>query len=143
MDGIEGVVDVERDAAWHLAEAGAVEPDHGLAHAQQVTRPRQVLEPRDGRLRAQRGPIRQPAEGELESRVVPQAVGVVAVLVAGGDHQHAEAHDVGDAMHDPPRRAGIGHAGGQPIGDAEPAFDLAQRQHAAHPRRAGRRRNGR
>ena len=33
MDGIEGVVDVEGDAAWHLAEAVAVEADHGLAHA--------------------------------------------------------------------------------------------------------------
>ena len=42
MDGIEGVVDVKRDAPRHLAEAGAVEPDHGLAHAQQVARPRQV-----------------------------------------------------------------------------------------------------
>jgi hypothetical protein len=61
---------------------------------------------------------------------VPQAVGVVAVLVAGGDHQHPEAQNVGDAVHDTPRRAGIGHAGGQAIGDAEAAFDLAQRQHA-------------
>jgi hypothetical protein len=52
MGGIEGVVDVESDAAWRLVEAGAVEPDHGLAHPQQVTCPRQVLEPRDGRLRA-------------------------------------------------------------------------------------------
>ena len=52
VGSIEGVVDVEGDTAWHLAEAGVVEPDHGLAHAQQVTRPGQVLEPRDGRLRA-------------------------------------------------------------------------------------------
>jgi general stress protein YciG len=61
---------------------------------------------------------------------VPQAVGVVAVLVAGGNHQHPEAQDPGDAMHDTPRRARIGHAGGQAVGDAEAAFDLAQRQHA-------------
>ena len=130
MGGIESVVDVERDAAWHLAEAGAVEPDHGLAHAQQVTRSGQVLEPRDGQLRAQRGTIRQPAEGELEGRVVPQAVGVVAVLIADANHQYPELQDVDDAMHDPPRRAGIGHAGGQAVSDTEAAFDLAQRQHA-------------
>ena len=61
---------------------------------------------------------------------MPQDGGIVAVLIASGNHQHPEAQDVGDAMHDTPRRAGIGHAGGQPIGDAEAAFDLAQRQHA-------------
>ena len=59
-----------------------------------------------------------------------QAVGIVAVLVAGGNHQHPETQDVGDAMHDTPRRARVGQAGGQAVSDAEAAFDLAQRQHA-------------
>ena len=83
MDGIEGVVDVECDAAWHLAEAVAVETDHGLAHAQQLARPQQVLEARDGWLRTQLGSIWQATEGELESRVVAQAIGVV-----GGATRH-------------------------------------------------------
>ena len=131
MDGVEGVVDVEHDAARHLAEAGAVQPDHGAGHAQQGAHVRQVLEPRDGRLRAERGAVGQPLERELEDRVVPQAVGVVAVLVAGGDHQHAEAQDVGEAVPDPLRRARIVDAGGEAVGDAEPALDLAQRQQAA------------
>ncbi len=48
VHGVEGVVDIERDATRHLAEAGALECDHGLAHAQQVAWPRQVLEARDG-----------------------------------------------------------------------------------------------
>jgi hypothetical protein len=47
---IEVVIDVEHDPPWHLAEAGAVEVDHGVAHAQQGAPVRQVLQPRDGRL---------------------------------------------------------------------------------------------
>jgi len=31
----------------------------------------------------------------LEDRIDPQAVGVDAVFMAGGDHQQAEADDVG------------------------------------------------
>ena len=50
MHGIEGVVDIEHDAAWHLAEAVAVMIDHGAADAQQGARIGQVLEARDGRL---------------------------------------------------------------------------------------------
>jgi hypothetical protein len=62
---------------------------------------------------------------------VPQCRGVVAVLVAGCDHQHAEAHDVGDAVGDALRVARVGDAGGQTVSDAESMFDLAQRQDAA------------
>ena len=130
MHRVEGVVDVEDDPAGHLAEAAAVEPDHGPAHAQQRPRPRQVLEPRDGRLRAERGLLGQMVERELEHRVVAQAVGVVAVLVAGRDHQQAEAQDGGDAVPDPLRGARVVDAGGEPIGDAEPMLDLAQGQQA-------------
>jgi hypothetical protein len=61
---------------------------------------------------------------------VPQAVGVVAVLVAGGDHQNAEAQDVGHAVYDT-RGPRIDHAVGQAIGDAQALLDLAERQHAA------------
>ena len=89
------VADVEGNAAWHLAEAGAVEADHGLAHAQQLARARQVLEPRDGRPRVQRGAIRQETEGEFEGQVVAQAGSVVGVLVSGADHEHPQAQNVG------------------------------------------------
>jgi len=119
------------DAAWHLAEAVAVEPDHGLAHAQQFARPRQVLEARDGRLRTQRGTVGQAAEGEFEGGAVAQAVGVVGVLVAGGDHQHPETQDIGHAVDDTPWCAWINDAGGETVGEPKPGFDLAQRQHAA------------
>ena len=37
---------------------------------------------------------------QLEQRVGPQAVGVIAVLGAGGDHQYAEANDLLEPVHD-------------------------------------------
>jgi len=43
MHGIEAVVDVQHDAARHLAEAIAVLIDHGAADAQQGARIRQSL----------------------------------------------------------------------------------------------------
>ena len=142
MDGVEGVVpphersswgpriDVERDPTRDLPETVAVEPDHGLAHAQQVAWPWQVLQARDGWLRAERGAIGQAAEGKLEGRVMAQAVGVVAVLVARGNHQHSKAQDVGQAVDDAFRCPRIGDTGGQAIGDTQAAFDLTQRKHA-------------
>ena len=54
----------------------------------------------------------------------------VAVLVAGRDHQHAEAQDGGEAVPNPLRRARVVDAGGEPTGDAEPALDLTQSQQA-------------
>ena len=53
MGGIKGIVNVEHDPARHMAEAVAVEIDHGVAHAQQSALVRQVLQSRDRRLRAQ------------------------------------------------------------------------------------------
>jgi hypothetical protein len=48
VDRIEGVIHVQDYAPRHLAEAAAVQPDHGPGHAQQRPWPRQVLEARDG-----------------------------------------------------------------------------------------------
>ena len=96
-----------------------------------IARPQQVLKARDGRLRTQRSSIRQAPEGEFEGRVVAQAVGVIGVLVAGGNHQHAKTQDVGHAVDDALWRARISDAGGQAVGDTQAGFDLAQRQHTA------------
>ncbi len=62
---------------------------------------------------------------------MPQAVGIVAVLTTGGDHQQAEAQYVGEAVLDPIRRARIVDAGGEALGDAEALLDLTQRQQTA------------
>ncbi len=143
MDGVERVVDVERDAPRHLAEAGAVERHHGARHADQRARWWQVLEARDSRLRTQRCRIGQAPISQLEQRIVPQAVGIVAVLVAGGDHQQAEAQHLSEAMLDALRRARIVDARGGALGDAEARLDLTQRQQAAIGREGPVRRSGR
>ena len=101
MHGVERVVDVEHDAARHLAEALAVVIDHGAPHPQQGTGVRQVLQSRDGRLRAQVAIIRQAPHRQLEHRVTAQGVGIVAVLVARRDHQHAGADNLVQAMDHP------------------------------------------
>jgi hypothetical protein len=62
---------------------------------------------------------------------VAQAVGVVGVLVAGGDHQHPKAQDVSHAVDDTLWCARVGDAGGDAVGVAEPGFDLAQSRDAA------------
>ena len=60
-----------------------------------------------------------------------QAGGIVAVLIAGGDHQQAEAQHRCEAVPDPVRRARIDDAGGEAPGDAEVLLDLTQRHQAA------------
>jgi len=66
-----------------------------------------------------------------EHRIAAQGVGVDPVLVAGADHQQPKANDVRQAVRDLIGRAGIDHAGGEPIRDPKTLFDLAQRQNAA------------
>ena len=128
---VEGVVDVERDPPRHLAERAAVDVDQSPAQAQQRPRIRQVLQPRDGRLRTQVPIRRQTFERQLEQRIGAQAGRVVAVLVAGGDHQQPEADDVGDRMHGAAGITRIVDAGGETVGDFEPPLDLAQNQQTA------------
>ncbi len=74
---------------------------------------------------------RQPFERQLEQRIGAQAGRIVAVLVAGGDHQHPEADDVGERMHGAAGIARIVDAGGETASDFEPALDLAQHQKPA------------
>jgi len=62
---------------------------------------------------------------------VPQAVGIVAVLVAGGDYQQAKAQHLGEAVLDQFRRAWTVDAGSEVPGHAEAVLDLTQRQQAA------------
>jgi hypothetical protein len=50
VDGVERVVDVERDPFGNLGERAAIKIDHGAAHPHERTRVRQVLQPRDRRL---------------------------------------------------------------------------------------------
>src|SRR2546430_10263332 len=56
----------------------------------------------------------------FEHRIGAKTVGVVAVLVAGGDHQEAEADDVGESVRDLIRRTLVLDTACETIGDAQP-----------------------
>jgi hypothetical protein len=96
---IAGVVDVERDGGRRTGVAGAVEVDHGVAHAHHFAQGRRVLPARHGRLRAQIiATVRQPPTGQLKPRVSAQMVEIVGVLVATGDSKDPGAQNVIDAV---------------------------------------------
>jgi len=128
MDSIEGVADGERSAPRRLSEARALERHHTARLADQRAWPRRVLKARQRRLRAERSRVGQAPVGELEQRVVAEAVGIVAVLLAGGDHQQAKTQHLGEAMLDALRRARVADAGGEAPGHSEAFLDLTQRQ---------------
>jgi len=128
VHGVERVVHIQHDPARHLTKGRAVEVDHGSTYAQQRARVGQVLQARDGRLRAQRRLAFQPRHGELEHRVRAQPVRIVAVLVARRDHQQAKADDLVETMHDALRIARVREAGRQSSGHVEALLHLAQHQ---------------
>ena len=70
----------------------------------------------------------EPLHGELEHRVGAQPVRVVAVLVAGRDHQQAKADDLVEPVHDALRIARVHDAGRQASGDIEALLHLTQHQ---------------
>ncbi len=112
-------------------EGLAIKIDHGVAHAQQGANVRQILQPRDRGLRTQFAIRGRQIERHLEHGIASQRIGVVAVFVAGADHQQPKVNDVSERVRDLIQRARVHHAGGKPIGDAEALFDLAQRQNPA------------
>ena len=79
----------------------------------------------------QRGRVGQAPVGELEQRIMAQAVSIVAVLIAGRDHQQAEAQHLGEAMLDALGRTRIVDARSETFSHAQARLDLAQRQQAA------------
>jgi hypothetical protein len=131
VNRIERVVDIEHYALGNLPERLAIKIDHGATHAQQGAGVGHVLDPGDGRLRTQLAVRRRQVERHLEYRIDAKTVGVVAVLVAGGDHQEAEADDVGESVRDLIRCALILDTASKTISDAQPLLDLAQHQDAA------------
>ena len=100
VNRVERVVDIEHDALGNLPERLAIKIDHGATHAQQGAGVGHVLDPGDGRLRTRSRSDGDQVERHLEYRIDAKTVGVVAVLAAGGDHQEAEADDVGESVRD-------------------------------------------
>lgn len=79
-------VDVEQDTARHLLKAVAEHLDHCRHHTFERGRAGQVLQPADGRLRAQIGAaLRQSSHCHLEGRIGLQRIAVVAVGIACRD----------------------------------------------------------
>ena len=128
---VERVVDIERDPFGNFGERPAIEVNHRPTHPQKRANVRQVLQPRDRRLRAEFPIRRRQIKRHLEHRIAAQAIGVDPVPVARADHQQPKPDEVGQAVGDLLRRAGIDQARGQPIRDPKPLFDFAQRQDAA------------
>jgi hypothetical protein len=127
---IAGVVDVEHDPLRHLLEAVAEQLDHGGHHARERGDAGQVLQPAHSRLGAQVRPaLRQPPDRHLEGRVDAQRLAVVRVGIAGRDQQHPKADHLDQRVAHPFRRARIGQAMRQALGEPEPALDLGQQQH--------------
>lgn len=91
-----------------------------------------VLEPRHGRLRAQRlAALRQPPHRHLEHRVRAQAVAIVGVLVARRDQEHPPPQHLDHLMVDARAIAPVDKAARQPLGETEASFHIAQHQDAA------------
>ena len=143
VHAVERVVDIEDDALWHRSERAAILLDQRPPEAQQRPPVRQVFQPRDRRLRAQLLARGQAIERQLEHRVAAQRVGVVAVLVAGGDHQHAKPDDLRQAMHDLLRHPRVLETGRQAVGQAPAGVRSRARPASRLPRTAGRHQNGR
>ena len=126
VNRVKCIVDVEHDPFGSLLEGVAIQVDHGAAHAQQGAGVRQVFQSGNGRLRAQFAIGRRQIKRHFEHGIASQGPGVIAVLIAGADHQQAKADDVSERVGDQVRRARIDQASGQPIGDAKTLLDLAQ-----------------
>jgi len=95
VDGIEGVVDVEYDLSGRAGKGSAIKPHHLMSHPDQGPGVGQVFHTRDRGLRAQRRPgLGTPLESELERRVIPQIIRVIAILISGGNHHDPKPDDV-------------------------------------------------
>src|ERR1700761_7212279 len=88
-----------------------------------------VLQPADGRLRAQISPaFRGTPERHLEGGIGFERVAVVAVGITRYDQQHSVADHLGKPVPHPVWRSWVLDAGGQPIRDLEPLLDRRQQQ---------------
>ena len=145
VNGIEGIVDVEHDLLGSLSERGAVQLDQGPSHAHQTASIGHVLQARECRLRGEIAIGWEDVLRHLEDRVRAQADGIVAILLSRGNHQQAEADQIGQAMNDLILRSRIIDARGEPLRHPEMLVHFAQgknsgvggQQAAVEPRQNG------
>lgn len=94
VHSVEGVVNLEYDPLRHLPERGAIEIDHRPPIATSSRTPGRFSSRHSVDCDARFRPGGSASWAILEDRIAAQPVGVVAVLVAGGDHLHANADHV-------------------------------------------------
>lgn len=117
----------EHDARRRSREAPAIEVDLAETDADGRAPAGEVLQPRQRRLAHQVGTgLRTAADRDLQRGVRAQRVDVVAILVAGRDHQHPCPCHVGVAVADAGRIAIAAQRSGDSRGQSEAALDLAQ-----------------
>ena len=137
VDPVLGVVDIEHDAPGNLLEAVAEQVDHRRHHPLECDCAGQILQPADGRLRAQIGAaLGQPPDRHLERRIGFERVAVVGVGIARRDQQRPIADHLRQPVPHPLGRARVLDAVGQSLGDAEPLLDPRQQQYPgvrSHP----------
>jgi len=134
---IASVVDVQSHAGRRRRIGRHPLIDERVGQANDVLQARRVLEPRQGRLRAQvPAGVGQPPAGELERRIAAQVIEIVGVLVAAADRKHPGADHVGDRMGDARRIAAIGNAARQAFGHAQTPLGKRKQHHAAVRRHA-------
>jgi hypothetical protein len=132
VHGIIGVVDVEHDAGRRSCEASAVEIDLPEPDAGERSPVGYVLQSGQRRLAHQVGAgLGRAAYGDLQGRIGPQRVHVVAVLVAGRDHDHPRHRHLGKAVPDAGRIAIVDERPRNCLGQPKPLGDLAQHDDAA------------
>ncbi len=108
-------------------EAVAEQLDHCCHHTFERNPAGQVLQPADGRLRAQIGAaVGQLPDCHLEGRIGAERVAVVAVGIARCDQQCPVADEV---VPHPLGRARVRDAIRQALGDPEPLLDRRQQQY--------------
>ena len=131
MHRVEGVVDVENNRSRRPRVTGT-ELIHQRQHQSRDLDPRRrILQPRHGRLRAQRlAASRCSAHRHLEYRVVPQFVAVVGVLVPRRDRKHPKPQHLLDRVIDAIGITAILQAGREARCNAQMPLDPAQQQHA-------------
>ena len=129
---VAGVVDVQRDRRWRGRERAAEDVDQGGRHARHLDAGRRVLQPAHGGLRTQvTAALRRPAHRQLEEGIAAQRVAVVGIFISARDREHAEAQHRRKRVHHPFRIAPVLDAARQRLGQAEPAFGLAQQDQPA------------
>jgi hypothetical protein len=132
VDDIDRLADIECHCRRGDRVAAAIKLDRDVHHPHQFAGRRRILPTPHRRLAGQADGIAwQLAHRRLEAGVVAQMTEIVDILTAAGDRQYSGLQDVGNALDDTALGAGIGNVSGKASGNANSAFGVSQKQHAA------------